>query len=167
MAGTDFLAGWARRHWFLALLPLLLTLEIAFARSVLWADDGVAEFAIMFDLCLFVPALYALCYRRRLALRALLVRTAALALLGVHFASKLVPTDAQTLVDDLAWARDAGGLVLALLELALVAWTVRLVFGGASTDEIAARTGAARWTARLMQLEARFWKAVWRFLRGR
>ena len=167
MAAMDDLAGWARRHWFAALLPVLLAVELAFARSVAWGSDGFAEYAILFDLCLFVPALYLLCYRRRLAPRALVIRAGALALLGVYIASRLVPPEAQTLIADLAWARGAGWLVLAALELAVLVWAVKLVFGGASTDEIAAKSGAPLWVARLMQIEARFWKAVWRFLRGR
>lgn len=167
MAGTDFVIGWVRRHWFLALAPLLVAFELAFARSVAWASDPVAEYAILVDLGLFVPALYALCYRRRLSTRALLVRTGALALLGVYLASKLVPAEAQTVVADLVWARDAGWLILALIELSIAIWLVRLVFGGRSAEEIAAKTGAPPWVARLMQLEARFWRAVWRLVGGR
>ncbi len=49
----------------------------------------------------------------------------------------------------------------------MVAVTVKLVFGGAGTDEIAAQSGAPRWVARLMQAEARFWKYLWRLIRGR
>ena len=75
------------------------------------------------------------------ATRALLVRTGALALLGVYLASKLVPAEAQTVVADLVWARDAGWLILALMELSIAIWLVRLVFGGTSAEEIAAKTG--------------------------
>lgn len=167
MAARDVAAGWARRHWFVLLLPLLLAIELAFARSVAWPQERFAEYAILIDLCLFVPVLYLLCYRRQLAPRALLVRTAALALLGVYIASKLVPPEAQTLTADLVWARHAGWLVLALLEIGIVILAVKLVFGGASTEEIAAKSGAPAWVARLMQIEARFWKTVWRLLRGR
>lgn len=162
------LGGWARRNWFVPLLALLIAIEFAFARTTDWSRDGVAEAAILFDMCLFVPALYALCYRRRLALRPLLIRTFALALLGIYIATTLVPPGAQVLIADLAWARTAGWVVLALIELWVMIAVVKLVFGGGATaEQVAERSGAPAWVARLMLLEARFWKALWSFVRGR
>ena len=161
------LSGWARRNWFLPLLAPLLAIELAFARTTDWPREGFAEAVILFDLCLFIPALCVICYRGKLALRPLLIRTAALALTGLYIASKLVPADAQRLLAGLAWVRPAGWVVIALFEVWVVVLTVKLVFGGASTDEIAAQSGVPPWVARLMQLEARFWKAVWRLLSGR
>jgi hypothetical protein len=167
MTDIAMLGGWARRNWFLPLLAPLLAIEFAFARTTDWLQDGIAETVILFDLCLFIPFLYALCYRRRFARKSLLIRTAALALAGIYLASKLVPPDAQVVLAELLWARYAGLAVIALIELWVVVLTVRLVWGGASTDEIASQSGAPAWIVRLMQLEARFWKAVWRLIRGR
>lgn len=167
MVGTIPFGGWARRNWFLPMFALLLGIEYAFVRSVDWAREPSAEAVVLFDMALFVPALFLLCYRRRLARRALLIRTAALACLGVTIASLLVPPDAQHLVAGLGRARWIGLAMLAFVELWVVALAVRLVFGGASTEEISARSGAPQWIARLMQLEARFWKAVWRLVTGR
>ena len=162
------LGGWASRNWFLPVLALLLGIEFAFARATDWSRDGVAEAVILFDMCLFVPALYALCHRRRVALRPLLIRTFALAVLGVYIASKLVPPEAQHLVAELSWARMAGWVVLAAIELWVVVKVARLTFGGSVTaEQIAERHGTPEWIARLMLLEARFWKAVWRLVRGR
>lgn len=162
-----FPAGWVRRNWFLLLLAPLLAIEFAFARTTDWARAGPAELIILFDLCLFIPALYVLCYRKRIALKPLLIRAAALALAGIYLASRLVPPDAQVLLSELIWARYAGLAIIALIELWIVVLTLKLVFGGASTDEIARRSGAPPWVARLMQLEARFWRAVWRLVSGR
>jgi hypothetical protein len=162
------LSGWARRNWVFPLLLPLFAIEYAFARATDWRADGLAEFAILFDLCLFAPALHYLCYRRSLAPRPLLIRTFALASLGVYIASKLVPPDAQMLLGSLGWLRMAGLAVLALIELGLLLAVVKLVFGGRSTaQEIAERSGAPQWIVRLMLLEARFWKALWRIIRGR
>ncbi len=159
---------WARANWFLFLLPLLLLIELAFARSNSWAEPGFAEAAILFDLCVFVPALYALCYRNKLALKPLLLRLIGLSCLGIFIASKLVPPDAQRLLPHLSWVRAAGWAVLALIELKLFIEMVKLVFSGRTTaDNVAARGGVPRWLAALMLLEARFWKAVWKFIRGR
>jgi hypothetical protein len=157
---------WLRRNWFLPLLALLLAIEFAFARSIDWSQPRVPEAAMLFDLCLFLPALHFLCYRRKLAWKPLLVRTAALALLGIYVASKLIPPAAQGLVAELGWARTAGLVVLALIELRLLAVALKLVFGGRATaEEVAERTGAPPWIARLMLLEARFWKWLWRSIR--
>lgn len=168
MAMAYDLIGWARRNWFLPLLAVLLAVEWAFARTTDWPRDGLAEAVILFDLCLFVPALHFLCYRRRLAWKPLLIRTAALASLGVYLASQLIPAEAQHLLAGLGWARLAGLAVLAALELWVLVKVVTLVFGSAVTeDDIVATSGAPRWIARLMLIEARFWKWLWRLLRGR
>lgn len=166
MAARQWLTLWAQRNWFVPVLALLLAIEVAFARTTLWTQDGFAEAVILFDLCLFVPALHFLCYRRVLARRALLIRTAALALGGIYIASLLVPAEAQRLLAELRWARMAGLAIIAAFELWILVLTVKLVFGGAGTDEIAAQSGAPRWAARLMQAEARFWKFLWRMIRG-
>ena len=112
-----------------------------------------------------VPSLYVLCYRRTLATKALFLRMIGLACLGIFVASKLVPAATQTLLPYLTWPRTAGLAVLALVELKLMIELIRLVFGGkGSTTEIAKRTGAPPALVRLMALEARFWKSVWRFV---
>jgi len=167
MADRHWAIHWARRNWFVPLLAILLAIEVAFARTTLWAQDGLAEAVILFDLCVFVPALHFFCYRRTLARRALLIRTAALSCGGIYIASLLVPVEAQRLIAELGWARIAGLALVAAFELWVVIATVKLVFGGAGTDEIAAKSGAPLWVARLMQAEARFWKFLWRLIRGR
>ncbi|HMG46462.1 MAG TPA: hypothetical protein VK614_03270 [Allosphingosinicella sp.] len=168
MARTEILGAWLRHNWFLPLLAILLAIELAFTRSIDWSQPRMPEAAVLFDLCLFIPALHFLCYRRKRALKPLLIRTAALALLGVYIASKLIPPEAQGLLAKLSWARTAGLAVVALIELRLLFLALKLVFGGhASAEEIAERTGAPPWIARLMLLEARFWKWVWRRIRGR
>jgi hypothetical protein len=168
MAKAQILAGWARRNWFVPLLALLVAILWAFARATDWPRDGVAEAAILFDLCLFVPFLHVLCYRRTLALKPLLIRTAALAFLGLYIASHLIPAEAQHLLAGLGWARLAGLAVLAALELWVLVKVVKLVFGSAATtDQVVATSGAPRWIARLMLIEARFWKWLWRLFRRR
>ena len=166
MAETK-LVPWARRNWFVPMLALLLAIEWAFARGVDWRGDRLAEAVILFDLCLFVPALHYLCYRRALAWKPLLIRTAALASLGIYLASWLIPVEAQHLLAGLGWARLAGLAVLAALELWVVVKVVKLVFGGTATEADVVAHGAPPWIARIMLIEARFWKWLWRLLRGR
>jgi len=167
MAKAEILGFWVKRNWFVPVLGLLLAIELAFTRSIDWSSPRGPEGAVLFDLCLFIPFLHFLCYRRKLALRPLLIRTFALAFLGIWVASKLVPPEAQSILVELGWARIAGLAVLALIELWLLALALKLVFGGRATaGEISERTGAPQWMARLMLLEARFWKWLWRLIRG-
>lgn len=167
MTLSTLLGPWLRRNRFLPVLAALLAIELAFVRATDWAAPGPAEAAILFDLCLFIPALFLLCYRRRLARRALLVRAGALCCLGMWTAGALIPPEAHHLLGELGWVRTAGLAVLALVELSLALVALRLVLGGrAQAEEIAERTGAPRWIARLMLLEARFWKWLWRTMRG-
>jgi hypothetical protein len=45
---------------------------------------------------------------------------------------------------------------------------LRLVFSGTATaEEVSERTGAPPLIARLIVIEARFWRALWRLIRGR
>jgi len=158
----------ARRHLFLILFGLALALELLFARSTDWDAGGFEEKVILFDLCLFLPALHVAFYRRRLPLRTLVVRTVGLSLLGFYIASCLVPAEAQQLIADWSGARSAGLVVLALIELRLMIEVMKIVWGGKpSADEVAAKLGAPAWTARLMIAEVNFWKWVWRRIRGR
>lgn len=167
MARVDRLTNWTRRNWFLPVLVLLLAIEWAFARAAPWGRDGLAEAAILFDLCLFVPALHYLCYRRSLKRKPLLLRTAALAFLGIYIASHLIPPEAQRLVAALGWARLVGLAVMVAFELWLVVTAVKLAYGGGATAaEVSAKSGAPPWIARIMVAEARFWKWLWRLIRG-
>ncbi|HWT11322.1 MAG TPA: hypothetical protein VN231_01060 [Allosphingosinicella sp.] len=163
---AESLLNQARRHWFLPLLPALLAAEYGFARSTDWARPGPAEAAILFDLCLFVPFLYLVCYRGRLARTPLAMRAAGLALLGLWIASILVPPERGILLSRLTWLRPLGLALLVLIELKLSLELIRMVLSGRSDPrEIAARSGAPHWAVRLMLIEARFWKWVWRLLR--
>lgn len=145
-----------RTHWFFLALPPLLLIEHAFARSTDWNRAGAGEMAILFDLCLFIPALYWLCYHRRLATRVLLIRTGALFCAGIYVASLLVPAEGEVLIGHLTPLRWIGPAVLALIELKLLFISVRLAFSGrSSAADVAERTGALEWIARLMLLEAR------------
>ena len=168
MGASGGLGLWTRRNWFLPVLALLLAIEWGFVRATVWgAGDRMAEGPVLVDLCLFVPLLHYLCYRRRLARRALLIRTAGLVFLGFYFASHLVPAEGQALIPALGWARLLGLAVLALIELWVLVAIVKLVFGGkANAAEVSATSGAPLWVARLMLVEARFWKWLWRLLSG-
>ena len=160
--------AWLRSNWFLAAAPVLLAIEWLVVRDIGAQMGEQAEAVVLFDLCVFVPALFLLCYRTSLPIGQLVLRSAALACLGVYLAGLIVPAASQQLLPQLAWVRAAGLVVLALIELRVLIAMVRIVFREDSTvEQVQAASGAPRWVARLMMLEARFWRAVRTLIRRR
>lgn len=164
LTNRDWIAG----NWFWLLFPILLAISFGLAQWELWAARGAAaEAVLLFDWCVTVPALYAICYRAMPPKR-LLLRVLALACFGVWLVSWIVPEDAQRVVSQFAWARWAGLAVLALVELRVLAAAIRIAFSGKGTAaDIEKASGAPPLIAKLMMLEVRFWRAVWKFIRGR
>src|SRR5687768_6128771 len=154
-------------HWFVPVFAFILgALWLAGRDSIFMAEGG--EAAILADLCLTAPILYVLCYRRRHSPLQLGLRALALACLGIWLGSWIIPAPDQSLLTRMGPLRVAGLFVLAAIEVRLLVAMLRLVFGGeASADEVSRATGAPPFVARLMLLEARFWKAVWRLIRRR
>lgn len=152
-------------HWFAPAFALILGALWLVARDPMFMAGG-GEAAILADLCLTVPILYVLCYRRRHSAAQLGLRALALACLGIWLGAWIIPESDQSVLTRLGPLRVAGLVVLALIELRLLVAMIRLVFGSEpSSDEISRATGAPPFVAKLMLLEARFWKAVWRLIR--
>lgn len=163
------LAPLIQRHWFLLLLPLLASALFGFAASIDWQRDGrVAEMVMLFDVCVSLPLLYFLCYRGTLTRKQMTLRLIGLTCLGIWFATWLVPEASQSLLPRLGWLRTAGIALLVFVELRLVVGAIKMAFSGkASADQLARASGAPPWIAKLMLLEARFWRWVWRRISGR
>lgn len=161
------IAGWGQHHWFFLLLPFWLVAALGFRATHPWSEQpALGEAATLFDWCVFVPALYVLCYRT-MPRRALMLRTLALVCSGIRIAGKIVPAAAESVLTDLGWLRSAGITVLVLFEgLALVAM-LRVIFGAAPNAAELERQGIPPLIARMMLAEARFWRWLWTRLRGR
>lgn len=158
---------WAAANWFLLALPILGAVSFAVARSVPPADPMI-EAVTLFDWVVTIPLLYFLCYRRSLAPRQMALRLLALACLGVWAAGQVLPLSAQAMLPHLGWPRMAGLAVLALIELRLLVLAVKFAFSArGSAEELAEKSGAPVFLAKLMLLEARFWRAVWKLIRRR
>lgn len=158
---------WSYANWFVLILPLLAAAAYLMARTVPWAEEGAGfEAALLFDVCVTLPLLYALCYRRALRVSQLAIRCLGLACLGIFLLGYIVPPEGQSLLPSFGIARWIGIGVLVLIELRLLIAGIRLVFfSSASLEELQAKTGAPPLLAKMMLIEARFWKAVWRLLR--
>ena len=164
---TSGLWRWSGDNWFVLAVPLLAATAWLIARAAPWGQDSAGlEAALLIDACITAPLLYALCYGRTLPLWQVAVRMLGLACLGIYLIGLIVPPQAQLLLPSFGWARAIGVAVLLLFELWLLVAALRLVFGaGATAEEVQAKTGAPPLLARLMVVEARFWKAVWRLVR--
>lgn len=158
-----------RRHWFVLLLLLLASASYGFTTSIDWQLDGrVAEMVLLFDVCVSLPSLYFLCYRGTLTSKQMALRLLGLACLGIWFVSWLVPESAQSMISQFGWLRSVGIAILVVIELRVITGAIKMAFSGkASADELASASGAPPWIARLMLLEARFWRWLWRRISGR
>jgi len=165
---TSALRGWMRANWFMVAVPLVVLGEWLVVRDVGGEMGRFLEAVVLFDLCLFMPLLYVLCYHAAVPRRQLVLRTAALACLGIYVATYLVPEPLQAILPQLGPLRIAGLAMLMLIELRLLIAAVRVVWGrNGSVEQVRAASGAPAWVARLMVLEARLWKRLWRLIRRR
>ena len=166
---TAAIPSWIHRHWFMLLLPVLATAAFSLATSIDWQRDGrIAEMVLLFDACVSLPLLYFLCYRGTQTRKQMALRLIAMVCLGIWFATWLVPEASQSLLAQLGWIRTAGIVFLVVVELRLVIGAIKMAFSGnATADELASASGAPSWIAKLMLLEARFWRWVWRRISGR
>ena len=158
---------WALRNWFVLALPILVLASLQLNTSVDWRTDArIAEAVTLFDWCVSVPLLYYLCYRSQLSARQIALRLLALACSGVWLATWLVPQSSQALLPHLSWARMVGVAIIAAVELRLIVAAVRIAFSDdASAEQLTRVSGAPPLIAKLMLLEAKFWRAVWRFIK--
>ena len=160
---------WASGNWFLLLLPALFATSFFLLQSAEWRQSPrMVEAVTLFDWTVSVPLLFFLCYRSKLNAKQMVWRLLGLACLGVWLATWLVPAPDQTILPHLSWARTAGMAVLVLVELRLLVLALKFAFSGEATaDELARKAGVPPLLAKLMLIEANFWRAVWRFISRR
>ena len=160
-------AAVATRHWFYLLLPVWLAASWAFRSSHPWgAEPAFGEAITLIDWCIFVPATFALCYRS-MTRRALALRVLALVCGRIWLAGKIVPPEAQTLLQNWGSIRWLGISILLLFEVVAFAAVLRVVFGTAPDPQVLEREGIPPLVAKIMIAEAKFWKWVWTRLTGR
>lgn len=156
-----------REKWFfLIILPLAIAVEWGFARSLDWTAYPRSEWVALFDLCVFMPLLYLLAFSSELARKARLLRSLGIAGTGLFAASFIVPEPNQFIIGELSAVRNVALIGI----LAFEGWIFWKVIGTVFRDNADTKTlerefAIPEWIAWLMVLEAKFWKAVWAFLR--
>ncbi len=156
-----------RENWFLwAALPVLLAVEAAFTQSVSWNEMPHGEWVVLFDLCVFVPALFLFAYRHTLPIKPRLIRALGLAGLGLLLARFLVPEPSQNVLPFLSDVRNSFLVFVVIFEVWVITQILRAVYArNADAQRLERDFGMPLWIAKLMVLEAKFWKAVWRIFR--
>jgi hypothetical protein len=151
-----------RENWF---WPLAVGL-VAFV----WAMSTIPtvpltpdfEWALLFDVFITLPVLFAFCYRGTMTRVALGVRIVALQCSGIWLATKLVPVESQMILPHLEWLRWAGLAILLLFEIRLVVAVVKLVWNSSAKQADLVAVGMPPFVAKLAMIEARFWRWVFR-----
>jgi hypothetical protein len=147
-------------NWFWPLAIMLSAFAAFIARTTpVGALEGW-EVAVVFDVLVTIPVLFALCYRAKLTRNNLIIRVVALQCLGIWLATKIVPVEAQSLLPQLSWLRYLGLAVLVVIELRVIVAMFRIIFKpGTGTAELE-NLGMPASLAKLALLEARFWRWV-------
>ncbi|MGB3165705.1 MAG: hypothetical protein WBA68_02905 [Alteraurantiacibacter sp.] len=158
-----------QEKWFyLAALPIAIAIEWAFAATQDWSAYPRSEWVALIDLCLFMPLVYLGLFSSTLPRKARLIRALGIAGLGLFAASFIVPADNQFIIGKLSEIRYAFLAIILLFE----GWLFWKILGAVFQRNADAQTlerefAIPQWIAKLMVLEAKFWKAVWSFLRGK
>jgi hypothetical protein len=164
---TTRISGVVRRHWFYLLLPLAIAASLNLRATIDWRVDAAAmEVVTLFDWCVFLPAMFVLCYRSSLPRRALVLRTIGIVCGGIWAATVIVPDDRQSLIQAAAWLRYPGIAVLLFAEALVLVALVKIVTSKTPDAGELHRLGVPPILARLMLAEARFWRWVIHKLRG-
>lgn len=155
-------------YWFYWLLPplLLSAWQLSTLPDTL-ANPLLTERIYLFDFGLFLPTLYFIYLRSRVALKAAIIRSLALAGAGIAFAAWLMPDGTGQVLPFLSWLRWTALPLIILLEVGAFIALVRYLYGtDPQKDELVAQ-GIPPLVVKAMLMEARFWKRVYALMRGK
>ena len=118
------------------------------------------EYAVLTDVFITMPLLLWLCYRSQLTTKALLLRVVGVISLGIWLASQMLQPEHQTILPLLGSLRNIGLGVAIAIELWLLVSILKIVFKKETTSQVLVDQGVPEFMAKLMLLEARFWRWV-------
>jgi hypothetical protein len=166
MNRTSFI-DWSKKNWFFILLPIIFLANYSTSRMPVEIDPEIIEASILFDLVLLLPVLYAICYREMG--RKLLARIIGIICLGIWLAGHLIPTEEQVVYAYFSWLKYAGYAFLAMIEIRMMVFMFKLLYGRQQeneniTKQLRAGMDIPEWAAKLIVLEAAFWKRLWKII---
>jgi hypothetical protein len=160
---------WAKQNWFFVILPILVTVNYLATKIPVEIDARLNEISILFDLACLLPALYAICYRDMG--RKIIVRTIGIMCLGIWLAGHLIPAEEQVVYLYFSWLRYAALAAFVLIEIKMSVFVFKLLYGreqnqAKTTRQMSEEMGVPEWAAKLMVLEAAFWKRLWKIIKN-
>jgi hypothetical protein len=154
------LIAYSRQNWFWPLAAVLLAFAFFISRLAPTSIPQGWELAVIFDMLITLPLLFFFCFRKQLSGKALLLRIVALQCLGIWLATRLVPAESQQILPALAWLRYAGLVVLIFIEVKVMFAVFKMVFKANTNEQQIEDMGVPPLLAKLMLMEACFWKWV-------
>ncbi len=149
-----------KENWFWPLAITLMAVAWLIAQFSSMKPDAAWEYAIVFDVLVTLPILFFLCYRNKNSLKINLLGIVALQCSGIWLATKIVPVESQNILPYLSWLRIAGLALLFLLEVGIMLALIKVVFRADTTTTQVEQLGVPPFVAKLLLMEARFWRRV-------
>lgn len=155
-------------YWFYGLLAvcLLSAWQLSITPETI-ADPITTERVFLIDFALLLPLLYFLYLRSRVALKAAILRSLALGAAGISYAAWLMPEGTGQVLPLLSWLRWTALPLIIAIELAAFVALMRYLYGSEPQEEELVKQGIPPVVVKLLLMEARFWKSVFRFLTGK
>lgn len=155
-------------YWFFGLLAVCVfaAWQVSLTPEAI-ADPIMTERVFLLDTAIILPALYFFYLHTRVALKAAILRSLALAAAGISYAAWLMPDGTGEVLPLLAWLRWVAMPLVIAIELAAFVAIMRYVYGSEPQEEELVRQGLPPLLVKALLIEARFWKRVFRFLAGK
>lgn len=155
-------------YWFYGLLAFCLigAWQLSLTPETL-ADPITTERVFLVDFALLLPLIYFAYLRTRVALKAAILRSLALGAAGISYAAWLMPEGTGQVLPFLSWLRWTALPFVIAIELAAFVALMRYLYGSEPHEEELIKQGIPPVIVKLLLMEARFWKSVFRFLTGK
>ena len=122
------------------------------------AQGPTFEVALLADVFVTLPMLYWLCFRKRHGMAKLLLGVTAVVCSGLWLSGLIVPLAEQRVLPQLSWFRFVGLVIIVGFEVRLAALALRLMWRPQTKVAELEAQGVPPVVAKLMLLEARFWR---------
>lgn len=157
-----------RGYWFYWLLVpcLIAAWQLSLTAEAL-ADPLTLERVYLIDCALLLPILYFLYLRSRATLKAALFRSLALGAAALSYAAWLMPEGAGQVLPYLSWLRWTALPLIIAIELVAFVALMRYIYGSEPKEEELVNQGIPPLVVKLLLMEARFWKRVFRLITGK
>ena len=131
------------------------------------ADALTTERVFLVDFAVLLPLMYFVYLRSRVNLGVAILRSVAIGAAGISFAACLMPEGTAQVLPYLSWLRLTAFPLVIAIELVAFAALMRYLFGSEPQEADLVGHGIPPVVAKLMLMEARFRKAVFRFMTGK